>query len=136
MEFQLKEGWFDYLISGFFFGTFIMLVVMIYSFGSTSGFPYDTYLLVLFVDFVCFIVTFVLGSHKLSSPNGSMKVNAPSEYKRGYESARDTFQFSISCYVCGRPVIISDQSNVSDQAKRKLKELGIRHKECQLEVKP
>ena len=70
MEFQLKEGWFDYLISGFLFGTFIMLVVMIYSFGSTSGFPYDTYLLVLFVDFVCFIVTFVLGSHKLSSPNG------------------------------------------------------------------
>ena len=136
MEFQLKEEWFDYLISGFFFGTFIMLVVMIYSFGSTSGFPYDTYLLVLFVDFVCFIVTFVLGSHKLSSPNGSMKVNAPSEYKRGYESARDSFQFSISCYVCGRPVIISDQSNVSDQAKRKLKELGIRHKECQLEVKP
>ena len=59
MEFQLKEGWFDYLISGFFFGTFIMLVVMIYSFGSTSGFPYDTYLLVIFVDFVCFIVTFV-----------------------------------------------------------------------------
>ena len=136
MEFRLKEGWFDYLISGFFFGTFIMLVVMIYSFGSTSGFPYDTYLLVIFVDFVCFIVTFVLGSHKSSIPNGSMKVNAPSEYKRGYESARDTFQFSISCYVCGRPVIISDQSNVSDQAKRKLKELGIRHKECQLEVKP
>ena len=113
-----------------------MLVVMIYSFGSTSGFPYDNYLLVIFVDFVCFIVTFVLGSHKSSSPNGSMKVNAPSEYKRGYESARDTFQFSISCYVCGRPVIVSDQSNVSDQAKRKLKELGIRHKECQLEVKP
>ena len=79
MEFQLKEGWFDYLISGFLFGTFIMLVVMIYSFGSTSGFPYDTSLLVLFVDFVGFIVTFVLGSHKSSIPNGSMKVNVPSE---------------------------------------------------------
>ena len=136
MEFQLKEGWFDYLISGFFFGTFIMLVVMIYSFGSTSGFPYDTYLLVLFVDFVCFIVTFVLGSHKSSSPIGSVKVNASSEYRRGYDSARDTFQFSITCYVCGRPIIISDQSNVAEQARSKLKELGIRHKECQLEVKP
>ena len=136
MEFQLKEGWFDYLISGISFGMFIMTVVIIYYFGSTSGFPYDNYLLALFVQFVSFIVAFVFGSHKSSSPNGSMKVNAPSEYKRGYESARDTFQFSISCYVCGRPVIISDQSNISDQAKRKLKELGIRHKECQLEVKP
>jgi hypothetical protein len=136
MEFQLKEGWFDYLMSGFFFGIFMIIAIIIYYFGSISWFPYDTYLLLLFAAFVGFIVTFAFGSHKSSNQNSSMKVQASSEYKSGYESARDAFQFSISCYVCGRPIIISDQSSVSNQAKSKLKELRIRHNKCQLEVKP
>lgn len=136
MEFQLKDGWYDYIISGFLLGLFFASLGTMYSFDSIIGFPYNTYLILLFVSFVGFIGIFVMGSHLSVDTNNSTSPNNSDAYKKGYESARDTFQFSITCLVCGRSVMISDQSDISKEVKNKLKELGIRHKECQLEVKP
>ncbi len=66
MEFQLKSGWFDYLMSGFFLGLFFMVITDIYLFESFNGFPYNAYLFLAFVSFIAFIITFVIGSHKSS----------------------------------------------------------------------
>lgn len=137
MEFQLKDGWYDYLISGTLLGVFLMSLGTIYSFDSIPGFPYNSYLVLLFVTFVGFIGSFVMGSHlSVDFKNSTTSPNNSDSYKKGFESARDTFQFSIPCIVCGRSVLITDQSNISKDVKNKLKGLGIRHKECQLEVKP
>ncbi len=64
MEFELKNGWLEYLSSGFFLGWFFMLLIILHNFSSVDGFPYNTYILVLLASFIIFIVMFIAGSYK------------------------------------------------------------------------
>ncbi len=143
MEFQLKDGWDSYLGSGFFLGMFLASLFVMYVFDSIPGFPINLYLIAMFMSFVVFISLFGMGSYKPANTSKPANVNKPAstnnspspDFKKGYDMARDTFQFSVPCYVCGRPVVISDKSNISTAAKSKLEVLKIHHKECQPKVK-
>ena len=122
MEFRLKEGWFDYLMSGFFLGLFFALMDLIVVYHKI----YYTPLLVI-VEAVglplLFVISFLFGS--------KVKDNFKSvEYVKGYEQARKDFEFSVPCYVCGKPVLISNKSSIYPSVKDKLTELKISHKEC------
>ncbi len=122
MEFRLKEGWFDYLFSGFFLGLFFTLMDLIVMYHKT----YYTPLLVIVEAVVLpilFVISFLQGS--------KVKNNFKSvEYVNGYEQARKDFEFSVPCYVCGKPVVISDKSDIYPSVRDKLADLKIRHKEC------
>lgn len=118
------------MASGFFIGLFFMLLLVIYLFDSIPGFPFNTYLILMFATFVGFIVCFVMGSQNPANVNDSP------DFEKGYKTARDAFQFSVPCHVCGRPAIISDDLDISNAVKNKLESLKISHKECQSVVKP
>ena len=122
MEFRLKEGWYDYLMSGFVLGLFFALMDLIVVYHKIYYIP----LLVIVVAVglpLLFVISFLWGS--------KVKNNFKSvEYVKGYEQARTDFEFSVPCNVCGKPVLISNKSNIYPSVKDKLAELKISHKEC------
>ena len=59
-----------------------------------------------------------------------MHTHPSNEYRAGYEAAKREFAFGVPCSICGKPVIISNKSEIFAQARRKVMDLKIIHKKC------
>ncbi len=109
MEFKLKEGWSDYLFSGFLFGLFFILIVFMVIYRRFYPSPLLAIVEVVILP-ILVVISFLVGS--------KVKGNSKSvEYLKGYEQARKDFQFSVPCYVRGKPILISDKSKYNFQLR-------------------